>query len=128
MSGASGGLTLSLILLVWLVGISVPYYILARAEITKFFWDNVSGIPFLDGLLRCSICSGVWLGMAFSTYVAPPYIGHGSPIERILWGAAFGAMFGPVGTSILVTARNLTAIQDEETEEDVTSNNQTTST
>lgn len=71
--------------------VTFVYYILARAEITRLFWegprralDHIAALPpddpawgtrrmtfvmrfwtFLDSLLSCPMCSGWWIGLAF---------------------------------------------------------------
>jgi hypothetical protein len=79
------------------------HWIIARAEITKRFWNAIWLPEFLNGLLRCPACSGFWLGLGLGGLgLRPMATGHAwldvvvaglcgvwcTPIaeELLLWG------------------------------------------
>jgi hypothetical protein len=95
----------------YLVALTFTYYILARAEITRWLWGRFRG--FLDRLARCPACSGTWLGVALSFYLPPPFYGAERWWERLLWGAAWGALLTAAGTAALIYALAVGAVHDE---------------
>jgi hypothetical protein len=50
------------------------YYLLARAEITRWLWQPLDGMRGIGPLLRCPACTGAWLGAGASFIV--PVVGH----------------------------------------------------
>ena len=41
---------------------AAAYYLLARAEITRFLWGRYS--PGVDRFMACAACTGFWYGLA----------------------------------------------------------------
>jgi sterol desaturase/sphingolipid hydroxylase (fatty acid hydroxylase superfamily) len=42
------------------------YYLLARAEITRFLWSRYS--PRVDRFMACAACTGFWYGLAVAIW------------------------------------------------------------
>jgi hypothetical protein len=103
-------------LTVFMVLSTAIHYLFGRAEITRFLWIRYP--PFLDRLARCAACSGFWIGLGLSQLVQPPFV------EQVRWnywlapfvGALYGLFLTPIGTWILVTTLDLSAIKDDITD------------
>lgn len=68
---------------------TAAYYLLARAEITRFLWSRYS--PRVDRFMACAACTGFWYGLVVSclgwawqwemlglparSYLTPPIVG-----------------------------------------------------
>ncbi len=75
------------------------YYLLARAEITRWFWQPLDGVRGIGALLRCPACSGFWLGLGASFVV--PVTDHVDHWWLICLAVAFEhALLGMVCTAI----------------------------
>ena len=44
------------------------YYLLARAEITRWLWQPLDGMRVIGPLLRCPACTGFWLGLLIASW------------------------------------------------------------
>lgn len=94
----------------YLVACTVLYYLFARAEVTRWAWSRYPRA--LDNLARCAACSGFWIGLGLSWWLAPPLQGRGFAWERHLWGAGLGLLLTPVGTAILLYALAYTNVDE----------------
>lgn len=86
------------------------HWLIARAEITKPLWSRAPG-P-IDKLLRCSGCSGWWLGGIV-------YVCGLQPIARTSWWSVLvacllGAFVTPVFEGLLLWGLESTAVHAEE--------------
>lgn len=100
-------------LLEWTLLLTFAYYLFARAEITRWLWSRYP--RWLDSLARCAACTGFWLGLFLSFYLAPPTYGAGARWERALWGAVYGLIFTPIGAAVLLHALDRTHIEPDHT-------------
>jgi hypothetical protein len=76
---------------------AVIHWVVARAKITKPFWE-LSWLPigreFVDGLLSCAACSGWWIGLG---------LGWGMRLTPFLTGSAFWDVIGAGIAGVFVT-------------------------
>ena len=49
--------------LLFTVWCTAAYYLIARAEITRWIWQPLDNVKGIGPLLRCPACSGFWLGI-----------------------------------------------------------------
>ena len=75
------------------------YYLLARAEITRWFWQPLDGVRGIGALLRCPACSGFWLGIA-AGHLAPVVDHHDHWWLACLASSIEHALLGMVCTAI----------------------------
>lgn len=97
-----------LVLLALLAG---PFHwLIARSSITRPFWSRATGLA--DKLLRCSACSGVWIGLGFSALGGRPVGGHWL-FEHIAAGV-LGALVTPVVEGVLLWGIAMSAVEPAE--------------
>jgi hypothetical protein len=84
------------------------HWLIARAEISRFFWSRTTGI--LDKLLRCPACSGFWLGLGLSPWIHPVGVGWGPSLCTGL----LALVLTPLGEALLLKALEVTVIEKED--------------
>ncbi len=84
------------------------YYLVARAQITRWVWEpfargrkhpGVWGViaTAIDGLLTCPACSGFWIGLIVGHWLAPRGLEHLFPgVQMVAHG-----LLGMVGVACL---------------------------
>ena len=72
--------------------VAATYYVLARAEITRWIWSRYPA--WLDRMALCPICMGFHLGWLASLILPVPVIGPAWTFP--LWGGVYGMTLGPL--------------------------------
>lgn len=75
------------------------YYLLARAEITRWFWQPLDEVRFIGPLLRCPACTGFYLGAVLGWYVHPVSMSMRwfAPVEFTVQCALLGMVCTAIG-------------------------------
>jgi hypothetical protein len=77
------------------------HWLVARASITKRFWDAIWLPERIDALLKCPACSGFWLGLWLGAEGIRPMVTGYVWVDVPLAGIA--AMFGvPVAEGLML--------------------------
>ena len=79
------------------------HWLMARAEITKWFWGSILMPKFLDSLLRCPACSGFWLGLGLGSLGVRPLVTGHAWIDVLAAGTA-GLYGTPIAEAVLLWA------------------------
>lgn len=85
-------------ILVFVTLCTATYYLLARAEITRWFWQPLDGVFIIGPMLRCPACTGWWLGLALAHLWHP--LPHACGFPACLWYELECGLLGMVGTAI----------------------------
>lgn len=103
------------------------YYVVARAEITRWFWEGYLQAPpefipapdgrpeahthpiraYFDALLSCAMCSGFWIGLALGwafDLPVPAWHAHLGPYAGFGLAFSFGGIYGLVLNPIVMGA------------------------
>lgn len=90
------------------------HWILARAQITRFFWE-LAWLPpsrfrnFLDSLFRCAGCSGFWLGLVGAHMSIQPWPTQYIIINYIITGL-LGVFVTPIFEAVFLWGLDKTNI------------------
>jgi len=77
------------------------HWLVARAQITKWFWNAKQLPTFARELLECPACSGFWIGWGFGALGIRPLATGYVWIDVVLAGAV--AMYGtPVAEAVML--------------------------
>jgi hypothetical protein len=77
------------------------HWLIARAQITKRFWDARWLPGMLSDLLECPACSGFWIGLGFGTLGVRPLITGHTWLDIVAAGVS--AMYGtPLAEAVLI--------------------------
>ena len=92
------------------------YYVVARAEISRAFWEPASrASPALSRLLACPACSGTWIGAVLG-HLWPVY-GHehglGACVSATFVHAAFGMVLTAMTFGLMKLAYDYAHIEEE---------------
>jgi hypothetical protein len=83
------------------------HWLVARAGISRPVWSRATG--WLDALLRCVGCSGVWLGLGLGALGLRP-VETPWPAVDVATAAVLGAFTAPVGQAVLLWALAATTV------------------
>jgi hypothetical protein len=101
--------------LVFVAACTGSYYLVARAEITRWWWETIlqekpTGFfgpfhSFLNRLFSCAACSGFWLGLSF-WQLASPLIPASVTSWWLRWalGGIYGLLLTPAGLAVFYRA------------------------
>lgn len=90
------------------------HWLVARAEITRWFWSRVPG-P-IDALLRCPACSGFWLGAGLSPIVHP--ISGSAWPQHLVLSCLLGTFVTPVFEAVMLWGLERSAVQETTTDDE----------
>lgn len=87
-------------LFIFAVVATACYYLIARAEATRWFWGALDG-TLLGSMLRCPACTGFWIGLCLSHIIPTNGHLHGNLFDwSCLITALRHALYGMVLTAI----------------------------
>jgi hypothetical protein len=88
---------------------AATHWLVARAQITKRFWDAIWLPEFIYDLLSCPACSGFWIGLGLGALGVRPLVTGHLWIDVIVAGIA--AMYGvPVAEAVMLWGLERTKI------------------
>lgn len=93
--------------LAFLVLCTAAYFVLARAEVTRFLWSRYPG-PVARAA-RCAACGGFWIGAALGALLCQET--RDLALSALL-GGAWGIVVTPVGFSVLRSALEASSVVD----------------
>jgi len=96
------------------------YYLLARAAVTRWFWEPADSVPVLGCLLRCPACAGFWIGLVLGHVI--PTNGHVHVAAVTIWScvatsarhAAYGIVLTTIGWALMKVTLGYGRVPDPE--------------
>lgn len=90
---------------------TAAYYLVARAQLTRWLWQPLDGVRFIGPLLRCPACCGTWLGAGVGWYWHP--VPMRSPVEFTVTCALLGMVCTALTWGAMKWALDVGSVHDE---------------